>query len=425
MRCIGKKLFSICTTLVCAVSLSCPPVARASGGQEIAVATDLHYLSPSLTDYGRPFMEIIEGADGKVTHYTPQLLEAFVEQMLSRKPSALILSGDLTLNGAPKSHQEVAALLMRLKDEGIEVLVLPGNHDVGQSAYRFGPEGASRIEGTSALRFAQIYRAFGYEQALSRDDASLSYLASLAPKLWCLMVDVNANESSNTVRSETLAWAEAQLKKAREACVTVLAVSHQNLLPHSQLFSTGYVINNSASLAALYEEYGVRLILSGHMHLQHIAQTGGLVDIATASLAIAPNQFGVIHLDGDRPLSYDTQKVDVGGWARRNGLTDENLLDFSRYARDFFDQTTRRQAERALEKADAADPEKQRMADLAVQLNAQYFSGTRRFMSEEADWALWQRFLPDAFFTVYLKSILDERPKDMNAFTFDSLATDN
>ena len=418
MKGLGKRLLRVLTTLCCVFSVACPPVARAGGRIEIVVATDLHYLSPALTDYGQPFMKIIEGADGKVTQYTPQLARAFVEQMLEQKPAAVILSGDLTLNGAPQSHQEVAALLQRLRDAGIQVLALPGNHDVGKTAYRFGPEGATRIEGTDAVTFLKIYQPFGYEQALSRDEASLSYLAPLAPKLWCLMVDVNANGSGGTVRSETLAWARAQLEKAREAGVTVLAVSHQNLLPHSQLFSSGYVMANSAALRALYEEYGVRLHLSGHMHLQHSAQDGAVADIATASLAIAPNQFGVLHVDGGQLLSYETQQVDVGGWARRNGLEDQNLLGFCDYARDFFDQTTRRQAQRALEKADAGDDEKRRMADLAVQLNAQYFTGTRRAMPQEADWALWQRYLPDAFFTFYLKSILDEPPKDMNALSF-------
>ena len=44
----------------------------------------------------------IEGADGKVTHYTPQIMRAFVDEMLTLLPDAIILSGDLTLNGAKK-----------------------------------------------------------------------------------------------------------------------------------------------------------------------------------------------------------------------------------------------------------------------------------------------------------------------------------
>ena len=98
--------------------------------QTIIVASDLHYLSPALTDHGPYFQYLIENADGKVTAYGEELVEAFVAQVLEKAPDALILSGDLTFNGAEQSHMELATLLRPLKDAGIRVLVLPGNHDL-------------------------------------------------------------------------------------------------------------------------------------------------------------------------------------------------------------------------------------------------------------------------------------------------------
>ena len=35
----------------------------------IIVASDLHYLSKALSDYGEAFMENVQAADGKITHY--------------------------------------------------------------------------------------------------------------------------------------------------------------------------------------------------------------------------------------------------------------------------------------------------------------------------------------------------------------------
>ncbi|MDR2750717.1 MAG: metallophosphoesterase, partial [Clostridiales bacterium] len=39
----------------------------------IVFASDLHHLSPEMTDYGENFMDIIKHGDGKVTHYTTEI----------------------------------------------------------------------------------------------------------------------------------------------------------------------------------------------------------------------------------------------------------------------------------------------------------------------------------------------------------------
>ena len=73
-----KALSLILCMLVCLAGIS----VLADEDLTIVHVTDMHYLSPALTDYGEVFMEIIENADGKVTHYTPQLTAVFVEEML-------------------------------------------------------------------------------------------------------------------------------------------------------------------------------------------------------------------------------------------------------------------------------------------------------------------------------------------------------
>ena len=103
----------------------------------IVHATDMHFLSPKLTDYSQDFIDFLSRTDGKVTQYSPQICEAFVADMLEMKPDAVILSGDLTLNGAYESHSDLAAVLMPLKEAGIAVFVLPGNHDSDGAAYSF------------------------------------------------------------------------------------------------------------------------------------------------------------------------------------------------------------------------------------------------------------------------------------------------
>lgn len=48
------------------------------------IATDLHYLSPKLTDHGSFFTSLIENADGKTMAYSEEVTEAFVDTVIEK-----------------------------------------------------------------------------------------------------------------------------------------------------------------------------------------------------------------------------------------------------------------------------------------------------------------------------------------------------
>ena len=305
-----KKCLSLLLVL-----LLCAGCALAEEELAIVHATDMHYFSPALHDGGPYFMEILEAGDGKVTHYSSELMQAFVRQMLTLMPDAIILTGDLTLNGEPQSHAELAAMLTPLKEAGIRVLALSGNHDAQANAWYITDNEAWVLEPLADDQFDDVYAAFGYDDALSRDTVSHSYVAELSPQVRVLLVDVNTNGTSGTVAQETLAWIESQLIAARDAGATVIAATHQPALIHNPMFTFGYVINNAGNLTALLRQYGVTLNLAGHLHMQHIAQEDGLTEIVTSSLSVSPLQYGVIRVKGGQLIDYATQVVDVSGWA--------------------------------------------------------------------------------------------------------------
>ena len=70
----------------------------------IYIASDVHYISPELTDNGPYFTSLIKSADGKAMQYIEEITDAFIDQMIISNPDAVILSGDLTFNGAKESH---------------------------------------------------------------------------------------------------------------------------------------------------------------------------------------------------------------------------------------------------------------------------------------------------------------------------------
>ena len=382
------------------------------GAQEtpvrIVTATDPHYLSPTLTDNGPYFTQMIERGDGKVMACIEELTDAFLSQVIASRPDALILSGDLTFNGERESHEALARKLASVEAAGIPVLVIPGNHDLySRSAARFEGDGYTRVESISAEEFAAIYGAFGFDDALSRDSASLSYVARISDSLRALLVDANTEDLPNCVTEETLVWIARQLEDAQQAGCRVLAVSHQNLLDHSSLFSSGFTIDNADALRALYAGSPVICSLSGHLHIQHTGKSDeGLWDIATSSLAVSPNAYGVLTLDG-RCLTYRTEPVDVCAWAAAQGLSDPRLTDFASYSERFFKDNARRQARAAI--MEDEDPEA--LAEAFAELNAAYFAG--RMDQSPISEALVSRWQKQSFFLArYVASLAMEEPRN-------------
>ena len=232
-------------------------------GITLAVATDLHYLSPRLYDNGELYTKMIGNSDGKTMKYIEELTEAFICQIIESAPDALILSGDLSFNGEQDSHIELAEKLRRVEDAGIPVLVIPGNHDLDNSkAYAYTGDSYHSVDSVGRDAFAEIYAELGYSRALSRDEDSLSYIAEITPDLRILMVDVNTQEEPGFLDESSLNWIDEQLRQASEAGAKVVAVSHQNLFQHNSMFRGGFVIGNGRLLGALFEKYGVICNLS-------------------------------------------------------------------------------------------------------------------------------------------------------------------
>lgn len=383
----------------------------------IAFASDLHYLSPEMTDYGEHFMDIISSADGKVTHYTPELTKAFVQQVLDSSIDVFVISGDLTLNGDEQSHDDLAKLLKPLTEEGIRVFIIPGNHDVDSDAYQFIDDKVKRISGTRGDKFTKIYQGMSYDQGFEKDKNSLSYVVKLNKDNWLLMIDVNANGAKGFISNDSLAWVEEQLKQAKQSKATIIGVSHQNLLVHNKNFKYGYQIFGAEKLIRLYREYGVKLHFSGHMHLQHIKDESGITEILSSSIAVSPNQNGVLKINPHK-FTYQTVPVDVASWAKANKITDANLLDFTNYSKNFFDKTSKNKILKGLNNnKNISKKDKKIMKDFALKANRAYFAGNISAISKESKgYQLWKEKLPDARFTNYLESITEQPFLDMNSW---------
>lgn len=352
----------------------------------IVHVSDMHYFSPSLIENEDFMWKVAMESDGKDTVQSALIVQAFGDDMIKLKPDAVVVTGDLTLNGEEASHEELRDLLGKLKDIGIEVYVMTGNHDVNMTAYRYTNDGVEEVPSFGSQRFEDHWWDFGYGDALSQDRWSNSYIAKLNEKTWLLAVDSNTG-SKGTIRKSTLDWIDENLAKAKQEGIRVISATHQNLFVHNENFVWGYQLNNAAALIELYEKYGVEVNLSGHLHVQTIVESNGIADIAVSALVDTPLQYGILTVSGDK-LSYRTRE-----------LSNEALRS---KAKEVFDECTRNKIKDELLVSDPVVAQK--MMDIAVQLNREYFLGRFSKVDEEA-LALWKE--SNSFFAKYLVSIYE------------------
>ena len=389
--------------------------ASASADYRITVASDPHFISPALTDGGPGYQRVLAAGDSKFMPWSEEILNAFIEEQLTaeKAPDAVLLTGDLSFNGAVMSHEALASKLRPLQEAGIPVLVLTGNHDVYNiNAARFEGENYTRVPYATTELFREIYGEFGFDAALSTAPDSLSYVFELDDGLRFLMLDFNTLDHFGGISDDTLAWAEDQLRAAKEAGAQVIAAGHQNLYRHS-LFQDGYVISESDRLAELLRTYGVRVFLSGHLHIQHIRTEHNLTEIAGSALCSWPCQYGILSCT-DGTWSYQTRRLDMAAWAERNGRTEPVFRVFQNAAAEYFSAHSKIKLPPGSEEVDAEG-----LMNWMRKLNLAYFAGDlRNIEAGDADGSLASAWLsPKELTATYVASVLEEFGSDHTVWT--------
>jgi predicted phosphohydrolase len=234
----------------------------------------------------------------------------------------LLLPGDLTQDGEPENHQWLADYLETLP---FPVYVIPGNHDIPTvSGENPGKNPAIPYE-----KFPHYYTHCGYKKT-----NQLYYTTELQPGVQLVALNSNIFDENGKqlgcLDEEQLQWLENLLPHLKEQFVIVMI--HHNVIEHfpgqaDHAISKRYMLDNAPRLKELLNAYGVRCILTGHLHVQDIAKAGNLYEITTGSLVSYPHPYRVVEVSGESPekVHFDIQShwvKTVPGW--------EDLLHFSR-----------------------------------------------------------------------------------------------
>jgi 3',5'-cyclic AMP phosphodiesterase CpdA len=304
---------------------------------------------------------------------------------------------------------------------GTSVFVIPGNHDIlNPWAREIKGEEQLVTERIDANDFESIYKEFGYEEAISKDKSTLSYLAAPADNLYLLMLDtciydfndlVGMPTTNGEIASETFEWIKQCSKLAQDNNAQVVTVMHHNLLNHSDVLYSGFTLDNSEEALAVLQECGLNLVLSGHLHIQDIKSSfeeqNQVFDIATSSLSVYPVQYGVLKFTPSEGFDYSTSRVDVEGWAKESGNRDANIMNFKEYSKEYFANISSKKTYDNLTAGGSYTKEEiEQMTDTMGLLNINYFAGTISKVKKEVMESRGYQLLTDTAETEFLKAYI-------------------
>jgi predicted phosphodiesterase len=222
----------------------------------------------------------------------------------------LLIPGDLTQNGEFENHRW---LQQRLQSLPFPAYVIPGNHDV--------PYLASNDGSIAFADFPSYYRDFGYQNT-----EKLYYTCEVVPGVKLIALNSNQFDRDGNqlgcLDEEQLQWLEKTLREAEDKLV--LVTIHHNVIEHipgqsDRELGKRYMLDNAIELLDVLRTYGVKLIFSGHLHVQDLVEADGIYEITTGSLVSYPHPYRVVEFKtNDRQqqeLKIDSYRIkNVTGW---------------------------------------------------------------------------------------------------------------
>ena len=297
----GSRLLSLLLAVVLVFTLTVPALAAEKPQDmnlRIAVMSDLHYLSPDMIADTEDF-EHAFNSDRKLLKESSSVLHEMLERVRADKPDILLVSGDLTKDGAQECHAALAKQLQQLQQDvpGLKIYVINGNHDIrNYNAKNFNTADGKAVPATRTEPedFKRIYD-FVYSDptvlatftpAEGNKAGGLSYVARPVEGLTVIAMDTcryssdntsngdDEHETSGAISADLEKWVIEQTAAAKARGDLVIGLEHHGLVPHFDVQPTilpMYLVNGYERIAQEYADAGMSVVFTGHMHAVDIA----------------------------------------------------------------------------------------------------------------------------------------------------------
>ncbi len=289
--------FVLCAVLVCfllATTVACDKK-RNEGDEhplQVAVLSDIHLMTPD---------EIKDPTGKNFVYYTNKLqtmlplsealYKSTVDQLIEQKPDVVLMTGDLSQTGSKKSLQVIADGCKRLKEAGIKVFVTPGINDLSEYGTTFdGDKKTEKEECVTLEEFVEMFADYGYNQAISRDEETLTYFADLDETHRLLVLDsislfdyeLNSRDVSGVSKSPvlsngTLQYVDEGLAESVDLRKEVLVMSYLPLSNEvgdvygqmTKRFVVAIDQTEERSIIEMLMYHGVQYAVTGHLHAKN------------------------------------------------------------------------------------------------------------------------------------------------------------
>lgn len=304
------------------------------------VMADPHFFDTALGCSGDEY-EYFMHYEQKCFAETESINKSVFEFLKNANEADIVLIvGDLSFNGEKKSHEGFLKLLYDLKNSGKKIYVVTADHDFKwkrEDTFAFGENGRYSPEHTERDELAELYRDFGFGDAIAIDKEHLSYVAQLSEdvRLMALNCDLK-KDGKYYFFEEQLDWIKAQAKKAEEENQTIVAMCHYPILPGQPLFSliSAILIRDAHKFATFLADNGIHIIFTGHMHNQSINELitekgNKLYDITTGSVIADPAFIRLVTICDERTVDIKSIPTPDFEW---------DTDDCKKYLSDMFDR---------------------------------------------------------------------------------------
>ncbi len=301
--------------------------------------TDTHFYKHSLSEYDNEYYDDFMHYEQKCFAETQAINEAVFDYLeKANEADTLLIAGDLSFNGEKESHLAFIEHLKKLKESGKRVLVVTADHDFKDNAdgcFGFDKNGWIHPESTPRSELIELYKDFGFDDAIAVDRQHLSYVYQLSDGVRLLALNNDGTADGRRVFEEShIQWILEQTKKAREDGQMLFAMNHYPLLPGQPILSlvkSAYQ-KDAYEVTKLLADEGVHLVFTGHMHNQSIncitTEKGNkFYDVCTGSIIADPSVIRLVNIIDEETVDIKTLETPDFEWDTKGKTCKQYLSD--------------------------------------------------------------------------------------------------